>query len=792
MLSIGARSDAVRNLQRRLEKTDFDPGPIDGIFGDLTRRAVVRFQAAKELEPDGIVGPITADALSIDLPSAEIETERRQFQKLLLQNPNYFGTQPDLDFEPTTEEFQGNTTYEELTCVGYNPRSEHLEAVVEVKRTFGYLGSLCEGGSLQYVRFFVDWDDDGTWTDVGMASARVYDMSGPRPLDYAVTLQVDPDQKFCFTEYLPPVRAILSWNQPPPPGDENHTPVWGNVHESRIQIAPLKFPVLGDVFDIGDLELPAELIDLVDLSQEVSLTPPKTFSLPQAAKAYRDTDVPPHRFAHPHVQSLLVDPGITVDLPSLSNQFPDLNLDPGDLLESLEDTEGDTSYEELTCVGLNANLNTLSGVFTVKQPSGYSGSLCDAGSREYVAFWRWDSNLLQWVHMGTTSVEVHDLQNLPGGGLQYAAFLPVNPAQFRQPCSDGPSIIKIRAILSWEQKPPAGNPNYVPTWGNRLETRVHVKPGAAVDPETHPPVIQTVGGMDPDNINDATGLANGSAETAGFTANDSPFGGRVFITGKIAYPPNISEGATPLKYRIRIRKQGESWQTLHEPDPLTIKRDQLLNGVWTDLPPVDQTPDEDGYYEYLEDLTGGTGSDPQRFVVVNKLAVWDTGGRTGMWQLKVEVKDPDSGTTWNSEVVTVRLDNTAPNASIDITSGGGACADFVVGDKIEGTYEATDEHFSGLSIRHQPVVGGNEGAFTSPAPIPASSDTMPLRRRYTGEAGGVPTNGEFGTWELDTTGMPRCGYIIRLRASDRTIVNSGHVGHGSGDVVGLCLREEGE
>ena len=41
----------------------------------------------------------------------------------------------------------------------------------------------------------------------------------------------------------------------------------------------------------------------------------------------------------------------------------------------------------------------------------------------------------------------------------------------------------------------------------------------------------------------------------------------------------------------------------------------------------------------------------------------------------------------------------------------------------------------------------------------------------------VPTTGEAGNWTLNTAGMQKCGYVIFLRASDRTIVNSGFVGH---------------
>ena len=46
----------------------------------------------------------------------------------------------------------------------------------------------------------------------------------------------------------------------------------------------------------------------------------------------------------------------------------------------------DTSYEELTCVGLNQNVSTLEATIAIKRPFGYGGDLCSPGSREYVRF----------------------------------------------------------------------------------------------------------------------------------------------------------------------------------------------------------------------------------------------------------------------------------------------------------------------------------------------------------------------------------------------------------------------
>jgi DNA invertase Pin-like site-specific DNA recombinase/peptidoglycan hydrolase-like protein with peptidoglycan-binding domain len=61
---------AVRALQRRLRAVGVDPGPVDGRFGPLTEAAVRRFQSARGLAVDGIVGPRTGPALRAPVPLA--------------------------------------------------------------------------------------------------------------------------------------------------------------------------------------------------------------------------------------------------------------------------------------------------------------------------------------------------------------------------------------------------------------------------------------------------------------------------------------------------------------------------------------------------------------------------------------------------------------------------------------------------------------------------------------------------------------------------------------------------
>lgn len=57
------RGRDVLELQKILKSFGFNPGPIDGIFGPLTEKAVREFQMSVGLVPDGIVGPQTLKQL---------------------------------------------------------------------------------------------------------------------------------------------------------------------------------------------------------------------------------------------------------------------------------------------------------------------------------------------------------------------------------------------------------------------------------------------------------------------------------------------------------------------------------------------------------------------------------------------------------------------------------------------------------------------------------------------------------------------------------------------------------
>ena len=136
---------------------------------------------------------------------------------------------------------EGDRAYEELTCIGLKPESDLLEAVFTVKQKLGYSGALCGPGSTEYVAFWADFNDGNGFVYLGTAAQNVHDFSQitAAGLQYAVSL------KRSFADYLQPcdlgarvvrLRATLSWQTPPPPGNPDWNPVWGNRKEALVQL----------------------------------------------------------------------------------------------------------------------------------------------------------------------------------------------------------------------------------------------------------------------------------------------------------------------------------------------------------------------------------------------------------------------------------------------------------------------------------------------------------------------------------------------------------------------------
>jgi len=67
ILRPGDRGEDVRELQSVLKSAGYDPGAVDGIYGDRTVAAVKSFQRTAGIEVDGKVGPVTRRSLSAAL-----------------------------------------------------------------------------------------------------------------------------------------------------------------------------------------------------------------------------------------------------------------------------------------------------------------------------------------------------------------------------------------------------------------------------------------------------------------------------------------------------------------------------------------------------------------------------------------------------------------------------------------------------------------------------------------------------------------------------------------------------
>lgn len=689
-----------------------------------------------------------------------IEKERLQFRELIAKNPNYFGNETGSAFKAV--QLLSSSKYEEITCTGYNPDLDQLEAVVAIKLPFGYGGNLCLSGTTEYVRFWVNYGSG--WVNEGLTAFKVHDIPNStdcaknpdKPLTYAVSLKLDPKRWCCDTPLLPRVRAILSWEVVPPvgPGAENWKPVWGGVLENHIQIKPLnKWWCLLDTIQPNIWE---KLKIVPELAKEtilpIPLPDPPPLDLPELVKLYRAKPSPqakearlsvePHRFAVQHLHQALTAEVSPTMLQEQATVWKELGLDWVSAIEALGKTKGNVGYEELDCLALDTNREWMVATFTIKRPNGYSGDLCSKGSTEHVAFWADWHDTCEWTYMGTVQVKVHDIASIPAGGLHYAAILKVDLNQYRRNCNKTrPS--RIRAVLSWNTPPSTTNPDAVPYWGNRLDAHVVIRPG---QPGLN---LYRIGGIVVTDINGSSGLTLPSATFENGIAPDAlgrpcPFAGRVVVTGP-TYPG--------MYYRVQVRR--------HNPDTLAWESwsnvTTTLKLVSPSLIPFTNAEVMNGFFAYAPDID-------------NRLAWWDTAG-DALWELRLQrATAPNELAIVAEEIHRVQLDNTWPEADINIDSGGN-CKDFVEGVTITGRFVARDNYFGSYSLGTLP--------FAAPAgqPVPSSG---------TAQTAVAPGN----AWSLNTAGMQPCGYVMVVNVWDRAIINSASVGHQSSKAVGFCLREK--
>ncbi len=725
--------------------------------------------------PKGPIPPInppTFEPISIGKMTPELA--RQNFHAVLLANPNFFGNIKESPFKPVLS-IVGDTAYESIGCVGYNPQLEQLRATINIKQSGGYSGGLCSSGSEEYVRFYLSYDGGATWQDQGMKAVNVFDVPGPKPLEYAVSLQISPMEKFCFIQNLPMVRAILSWNYPPPAGSPNWPPVWGNVVDAQIQIEGFEIILLSSLLEEAKIQLPDEIAQSIDLGQPIEATKVKALSTVELHRLYANTKVPQHRYLAPVLASAAGTPALAsvvkppipfpgpIKQKALFGGISDIDL--VGLVEQWLNTNGNTSFEQLDCIGLDPNTSQLTGILEVKQGSGYSGGPCTAGSREYVAFWvDWGSG---WEYAGTTSVVVHDYSIVAPNTLEYNVFLPVDLLSHAKPCYTGPHTAKVRAVLSW-QTPPSTTDPYAPVvWGNSREGLILIPPGDIIGTGQQVPVLSAVGDVETSKIGSDGRITNAVTVTTGAHYVNAPFGGRITLAGQISNP------TSGLKYRIMKAPHGSSAfsPVVNEPAGLTLTINTFSGGVWTQ---TDQTfhADADGYYSYQN-------YSADHFVEGELLGVWNTTAADSSYayDLRVDLYGAP-GPDIQSNVVTVLVNNETPVATLMPTFG--ECGKLAPGDPITGIFTATATDFGSFGFTILPP-GPAHGVL----PVPPSGLSVKL-------GGAISDPGVVNeSFNLDTTGMDPCGYSLTLGVWDRTNVNSGQTSNYFQSSVGFCLQIAG-
>ena len=218
---------------------------------------------------------------------------------------------------------------------------------------------------------------------------------------------------------------------------------------------------------------------------------------------------------------------------------------------------------------------------------------------------------------------------------------------------------------------------------------------------------------------------------------ESPFGGLIVVRG-----PAVGG----KRYRIQVIDSGGASQTLTEK-------------VWV-TPQVGashyHTGTPDGWFDYLDyndnftQVLGYYRSSGDDIVTI---------------QLEIE----GDGVV-DSQVI--QLDNTRPEVAISITEPGTDCGLFGAGVLLKGIVVATDTHMGGWSV----VIDGGPAGF---GPVPVT----------TGGTGNTNTPATGSEWTFDTTGLEQCGYVVRVHANDRAIVNSGNHQHHRSEDVGFCILE---
>ena len=691
---------------------------------------------------------------SNDLELFELNKNRQLFAANILMGVTKAGVIP-------------NTYWEQLMGVGYNPDFKRLEAVVNINQTSGYNGGLCGTGSCEYIRFFVDFKDGFGFINMGYASFKAADISnapmGPHhPLSYMVYLFINDanHKKFldCNTAVIPVVRAVLSWNTVPSL-NPNVSPHHGNILNAHIQLSRKNLIIWKDFVELT--KMTALVQYPIAPNFEVQLKVPEVAEAANIYKINADAGISDHRTFYASVGSVVK---TTLDFSKATSilalkSFSDYNIDISQFYDFFNGAgkNADVSFEELTTVGLNSDTDTFGAVIHVKKQNGFSGNMCTKGSMEHVSFWAdWNNDGIFDTYLGTASANVHDITNIPAGGLYYNVALPVNLTKHLTACSV-PNVVRIRAVLSWESLPSTSDPNKLNHWGNFKDVLVQLRPsgkGSGIHS-----AIEYVGNVDRNMIHPTEFLYNYQLVAPSIN-NNRPWGGSILFNGII----HRNGFAGVVKYKILYKKHGASVLTYQ---PVSTSEVFRLDDLSTIAPAYDDPQtDPNGLFIYESNVSAGGSI----YNVDNKLATWETGALTdGTYDIRFVhtdefaneiIADEFSMIICNKPITVSPTANTSVDFSfdLDLVIDGGDCHSYTKESPlISGHLRATHPYFAEWTLEIQPTAHTHNSA-----PVPTS--------RIYGSLGDV--GDANSSWNLNVSALDPCGYTVALVGYTRVIFNS--------------------
>lgn len=681
-----------------------------------------------------------------------VEKERSQFLSLLATNPNYFGNIAGTKTK-AIKKIVSNTRYEEISCVGYNPFTEEMEATFEIKRPVGYGGNLCSAGTREFVRFYLDFHDGNGFIDQGSVAVNVHDIPSEKdckgksifPLSYVAKAKKETDKfSWCTSPSLPTLLAILSWEQEPPANAPGWIPVWGSRKECEVQLRPISL-VLPGGFELPTLDVPVfnksslSLADSSKMSALDSEKPLAKLNLADEIQLAKKSRVPASRFAYDTVLKMIQYPTSEI---TLENQkiFKNAKINLSSLVKDFnlaipkDETKANVNYEELTCLGLDYNTESLVATLIIKKKSGFSGNLCSKGSKEYVSFWIDWGDDCNWKYLDTVELEVHDI-DMKTSHLCYQVSLPLDTSEYRELCTN-PNIIRVRSVLSWQTPPSTIDPDKLNYYGNRIDSHIQIKPGIKIIPGDVYPLFNIIGGVPVDYVNSGNGLTTNGAFFAfnGLPVpKDAPFGGTVVLNG----PSFVGH-----KYRIKITNLSDMSFTY-----ATNNFNVVGSSPTPPYAPITtQSADANGFYSYLPH-NQNTLSVLARFVPTTE----------DRYLVEIEIQGIPG--VFGKAIL---IDNTAPQIELTVNDGGD-CTHYKKGDTITGSYSVFDQNISSWRLRStwsSAITGTSNTGFPDPTfSIPTTPTSYP------------------------------CG-DVSIYAVDKTIVNSQSVGRESYRRYNICLRDK--